>query len=157
MTTLVETEVLVADGETLTLDESFRTAVYDRIRSLRAGPTETLADRAAAVAGPEVEGAVHDDRILLAGGRDTWMSRPVALAEVAFVETLRDRGVDDAVARSAARPLRAFLDACPACDGPVRDTTLRDCCGGPGGVSGDPERPVRACAECDAVVFADRS
>ncbi|WP_144925519.1 hypothetical protein [Halorubrum salsamenti] len=157
MTTLVDAGALVDDGETLLLDESFRTAVYDRIDALRRGPDEELAERAAALAGTDVEGQVHDGRILLAGRRDAWLSRPIALAETAAAETLRERGVDDAVARQAARPLRAFLDACPVCDGPVRETTLRNCCGGPGGVSGNPERPVRACADCDAVVFADRS
>jgi len=155
--TLVDAGVLVDDGETLLLDESFRDALSDRIDALRRGPDEELADRAAALAGPDIEGQVHDGRILLAGGRDAWLSRPIALAETAAAETLRERGVDEAVARRAARPLRAFLDACPVCDGPVRDTTLRNCCGGPGGVSGNPDRPVRACADCDAVVFADRS
>ncbi|ELZ41133.1 hypothetical protein C471_06548 [Halorubrum saccharovorum DSM 1137] len=155
--TLVDAGVLVDDGETLLLDDSFRAALADRIDALRRGPDEALAERAAALAGPGIDGRVHDGRILLAGGRDAWLSRPVALAETAAAETLRERGVDDAVARRAARPLRAFLDTCPVCDGPVRETTLRNCCGGPGGVSGDPERAVRACADCDAVVFADRS
>ncbi|ACM58053.1 hypothetical protein [Halorubrum lacusprofundi] len=157
MATLIDAGALVDDGETLRLDESFRTAMYDRIAALRRGSDETLAERAAAVAGPDTDGQVHDGRILLAGQRDAWLSRPIALAETAAAETLRERGVDDGVARGAARPLRAFLDTCPACDGSVRDTTLRNCCGGPGGVSGNPERAVRACADCDAVVFADRS
>ena len=157
MATLVDAGALVDDGETLRLDESFRTATYDRIAALRRGSDETLAERAAAVAGPDIDGQVHEGRILLAGQRDAWLSRPIALAETAAAETLRERGVDDGVARGAARPLRAFLDTCPACDGSVRDTTLRNCCGGPGGVSGNPERAVRACADCDAVVFADRT
>ncbi|WP_128903928.1 hypothetical protein [Halorubrum amylolyticum] len=155
--TLVDDGVLVDDSETLLLDESFRAALSDRIDALRRAPDEALAERAAALAGPGIEGQVHDGRILLAGGRDAWLSRPVALAETAAAETLRERGVGDGVARRAARPLRSFLDTCPVCDGPVRETTLRNCCGGPGGVSGDPERAVHACADCDAVVFADRS
>lgn len=156
MAALIEADALVEDGDALVLDEGFRDALYDRVGALREGADETLAERAAAIAGPDLEGQVHDGRILLAGSRDAWLSRPVALAEVAAVETLGERGVDDAVARAAARPLRAFLDRCPVCDGPVRETTLRDCCGGPGGVSGNPERPVRACANCDAVVFTER-
>ena len=157
MAALVDADALVDDGETLVLDEAFRDALYDRVGALREGSDEALAERAAAIAGPEVDGQVHDGRILLAGSRDAWLSRPVAIAETAAGEALRERGVDDAVSRAAARPLRAFLDACPVCDGPVRETTLRNCCGGPGGVSGNPERPVRACADCDAIVFADRS
>ncbi|MDZ5810422.1 hypothetical protein U4E84_03525 [Halorubrum sp. AD140] len=157
MAALLDAGALVEEEETLVLDESFRSATYDRIRELREGPEEDLAERAAAIAGPDVEGQVHDGRILLAGRRDAWLSRPTALAETAAAEVLRERGVDDAVARTVARPLCAFLDTCPACDGPVRETTLRHCCGGPGGVSGNPERPVRACADCDAVVFTDFS
>ncbi|WP_144798207.1 hypothetical protein [Halorubrum depositum] len=157
MTALVDADALVDDGETLVLDEAFRDALYDRMAVLRGGSDEALAERAAAIAGPDVDGQVHDGRILLAGSRDAWLSRPIAVAETAAGETLRERGVGDAVSRAAARPLRAFLDACPVCDGPVRETTLRNCCGGPGGISGNPERPVRACADCDAIVFADRS
>ncbi|EMA57034.1 hypothetical protein [Halorubrum lipolyticum] len=157
MATLIDADALAADEETLALDESFRAALYDRIGALREASDEELAERAAAISGPDVEGQVHDGRVLLAGSRDAWVSRPIALAETAAAEVLRERGVDDAVARQAARPLRAFLDTCPVCEGPVRETTLRNCCGGPGGVSGNPERPVRACADCDAIVFADRS
>jgi hypothetical protein len=157
MAALVDADALVVDEETLALDGSFRVALYDRIGALRECRDEALAERAAAIAGPDVEGQVHDGRVLLAGSRDAWVSRPVALAETAAAEVLRERGVDDGAARQAARPLRAFLDTCPVCEGPVRETTLRNCCGGPGGVSGNPERPVRACADCDAIVFADRS
>ena len=153
--TLIDIGVLVDDGDRLVLDEAFREAVRDRIEALRDGSDDALAARAASLAGDGVEGETHNGRILLASGRDTWLSRPVALAETALATELRDRDVDVEVARAAARPLRAFVATCPACDGPVSDTTLRKCCGGPGGVSGNPERPVRACDDCNAIVFAD--
>ncbi|QAU12287.1 hypothetical protein EKH57_05900 [Halorubrum sp. BOL3-1] len=156
MERLVAVDALVVNGETLRLAEPFRTALDDRLGEMRAVDETEVAERAAAVAGAGVAGEVHDGRVLLDGRRDAWLSRPVALAETAFAELLREREVDEAVAREAARPLRAFLETCPVCDGPVRETTLRNCCGGPGGVSGDPERSVRACADCDAVVFTER-
>lgn len=156
MEVLFDAEVLVDDGKTLRLADDFRTALDERIEALDAAADEALAERAAAVAGESVVGEVHDGRILLDGRRDAWLSRPIALAETAVGELLRERGVDPAVARSAARPLRAFLETCPACGGAIRDTTLRSCCGGPGGVSGNPERSVRACADCDAVMFTER-
>jgi len=156
MSALLDAGILVEGGETLRLADSFQSALDERIGALRASDHRELAERAAAVAGEGVTGEVHDGRILLAGRRDAWVSRPVALAETALGELLRDRDVPDAVAREAVRPLRTFLETCPACGGPVRDTTLRKCCGGPGGVSGDPERSVRACADCDAVVFTER-
>lgn len=156
MEALLDAEALVDDQGTLRLADGFRTALDERVESLRGAADEELAERAAAVAGEDVVGEVHDGRILLDGRRDAWLSRPIALAETAVGELLRERGVGPAVARSAARPLRAFLETCPACGGPIRGTTLRNCCGGPGGVSGNPERPVRACADCDAVVFTER-
>ncbi|MDB2225234.1 hypothetical protein DJ83_07480 [Halorubrum ezzemoulense] len=156
MEALLDADALVDDEGTLRFAEGFRTALDERVESLRGAADEELAERAAAVAGEDVFGEVHDGRILLDGRRDAWLSRPIAIAETAVGELLRERGVDPVVARSAARPLRAFLETCPACGGPIRDTTLRNCCGGPNGVSGNPERPVRACADCDAVVFTER-
>jgi len=90
---------------------------------------------------------------LLAGGRDVRLSRAVAIAETAAVEALADRGVSEAVRAAAARPLRTFVRTCPTCGGDVSETTLRNCCGGPGSLYGTPERPVLACADCEAVVF----
>ncbi|RAW44255.1 hypothetical protein DQW50_15360 [Halorubrum sp. 48-1-W] len=157
MESLLDAGVLVDDAGTLRLADDFRTALGERIGTLRDGTDRELAERAASIAGEDVTGAVHDGRVLLDGRRDAWLSRPIALAETALGELLLERDIDAAVARASARPLRAFLETCPACCGPIRDTTLRNCCGGPGGVSGNPERAVRACADCDAVVFTDRS
>ena len=119
-------------------------------------PGEELAARTAAASHDSVEGEVHGERVLLAGGRDVWLSPAVAIAETAAIETLTDWGVPTERGVQAAKPLRTFVRTCPACGGRVVDTTLRNCCGGPGSVRGNPDRPVRACADCDAVVFAEQ-
>jgi hypothetical protein len=167
MSALVDRGVLEPRGGDLFLDESFRAAWTDRMADLRAADDDELAERAAAAAergaaergaadppaGGAVEGRVHGDNVLLAGGRDVWLRRPVAIAETAAVETLAEWDVPERLRAAAAEPLRTFIRTCPVCGGPVRETTLRNCCGGPGTTLGHPERAALACADCSASVF----
>jgi len=153
MTRLVEVDALVADGDELGLTDSFREALDARIGSLRAESDDTLAERAAAVTDSDVTVIAHEGKFMLTGDRRVWLTRAIALAETAAASELRERGVDDDVSRGAARPLRMFLDACPVCDGPIEDTTLGACRDDP---DADPELDVRACADCDAIIFADQ-
>lgn len=153
MEVLLDVKALVDDNGILRLTDDFQTVLDERVETLKKVDDKQLAKRAAALAGKNVVGEVHNGHILLDGQRDVWISWPIALAETAIGELLCERDVDQAVARNAARPLRAFLETCPACDGSILDTTLQNCCGGPGSVSGNPERPVRACADCDTVIF----
>jgi hypothetical protein len=148
---LLEAGVVTADGEELYLEGSFRDDWEARMAELRGLSGEDLAARAAA-AGDDVEGEYHDGRVLLAGDRDVWLRPAVAVAETAAVETLAGRGLEADLRAPAAGPLRSFLRTCPVCGGDVVETTLRNCCGGPGGLRGRPERPVLACEACNAVV-----
>lgn len=157
MEALVEAGVIDPDGEQLYLDDAFRTAWDERMAELRELSGEELVARTAAASHDSVEGKYHDERVLLSGDRDAWLSPAVAIAETAAVETLADREIAHELRVQAAEPLRTFVRVCPVCGGRVTDSTLRNCCGGPGSVSGDPERAVRACTDCDAVVFADTS
>ena len=76
---------------------------------------------------------------------ETWLSRPVAIADIAAVRTLTARGIDAQTAADAASPLRLFLDDCPDCDGELVATNGDGCCGGFG--PGGPTR-VLACLDC---------
>jgi len=151
--TLVEHGVLRAEGGQLYLDESFRAAWEDRQAALRTAPDGEVAARAAAAAGGDAEARFHGDRLLVAGGRDVWLSRAVAIAETAAVETLAEWDVPERVRAPAAQPLRTFLAVCPVCGGQVRETTLQNCCGGSGSVYENPERAALACVDCEAVAF----
>ncbi len=153
MEQLVAGGVLRADGEDLFLDDAFRRALADRLAALRDAPDVELAARAAAAAGGDVDARFHGDRLLLAGGRDVWLSRAVAIAETAAVETLAEWEVPEEGRAPAAQPLRTFLAVCPVCGGEVRETTLQNCCGGPGSVFDNPERAALACADCESTVF----
>jgi len=150
---LLERGVLRADDGDLFLDEGFRAAWEQRMADLRTAADDELAARAAAAAGGDVDARFHGDRLLLAGGRDVWLSRAVAIAETAAVETLAEWDVPAGLRAPAAQPLRTFVRICPVCGGEVRETTLRNCCGGPGSVLDNPERAALACADCDATVF----
>ncbi len=153
MSRLIEVDALIEDGETLALTASFREALDARIGSLREESDTTLAERAAAIAGEGVTGYAHEGRIMLAGTPGVWLPRAIALAEVAAASELRERGVGDALSREAARPIRMLLDACPVCDGAIAETTLGQCLDDP---NGDPDLSVRACTDCDAIVFGDQ-
>lgn len=145
--------VIVPDGETLHLDDAFRDAWERRVAALRDLSGSALAERAAAASAEDVDGQFHGGRVLLVGDRDVWLSPAVAVAETAAVETLAEWDVSEELRAPAAEPLRTFVRSCPRCDGDVVETTLRNCCGGPGGTQQHPERPVLACDACDTVVF----
>lgn len=154
LATLVETSVLTPEGDQLFLDSTFRESWTGRMAALRDSDDETLLARVTAASPGAVDGQLHGDRLLLAGTQDVWLSRPVAIAETAAVETLAEWGVPGKLRPTAARPLRTFLNTCPECGGDVRETTVQNCCGGSGSVYRNPERPVLACTDCDALVFA---
>lgn len=143
------------DGD-IALDESFRADWEDRMSELRTLSDPALADRVDDAAPAGVDASAHGDRILLDGDRDNWLSRAVAIAEVAAIEILADYDVPDAVRAPAAEPLRTLIETCPVCGGDVRETTLRNCCGGPGSTQRKPGRLVLACADCDTVVHEFR-
>ncbi|WP_435177679.1 hypothetical protein [Halorussus sp. AFM4] len=174
---LVEAGVVAPDGETVYLDESFRTAWREEMKRLRGMDDQRLA---AALESAAPEGGVVDvvapsgtavgaastgtgDRwFVVSDGSDDpaaehWLTRPVAVAEAAAVRTLADRTDLSAASRArAAGPLRTFLERCPVCDGPVEETTLVECCGGPGGTDPDAPDEVLACAGCDARLYTFR-
>ncbi|WP_079890804.1 hypothetical protein [Halococcus agarilyticus] len=154
---LLDAGVLVAEGETLVLDEWVRERWRDGMASLRALESDALADAVRAT----VDATTTVDRVETADGEwfvlseaadtvasERWLSRPVAIAEVGAVEALDALPRTDRLA--AARPLRLFLERCPACEGPVEVTTTAACCGGPG--SNGPE-DVLACTACERRVF----
>ncbi|WP_229114148.1 hypothetical protein [Halapricum desulfuricans] len=148
---LVAAGVVEGDGEQLFLNDAFREAWTDRMATLRADEAEFLA-RIEAASPADVEAQLHNDHVLLGGGRDVWLRRSVAIAETAAVETLAEWDLPAETRTLAAQPLRTFLRTCPVCGGPVSETTCRDCCGGSGSVHESPDQPVLACDDCGAAV-----
>lgn len=150
--TLVELGIVVDDGEQLYLDDEVRESWDDRMSTLRTADDTEFLDRVVAACPADVEGHLYEDRVLLAGNPDVRTSRTIAIAETAAIEVLAEWDVPAEIRPLAARPLRNFLQTCPSCGGPVRESTRQHCCGGPGSVYADPEQPVLACEDCESVV-----
>ncbi|MFO7834782.1 MAG: hypothetical protein R6V31_12245 [Halohasta sp.] len=149
---LIEAGVLTGD-EMLHLDDSFAEAWTEEMDALREATDREVAAAAAAAVPFDAESTVSGERLLVAGERDTWLTRPVAIAEAAGIEALVEAGVGRGTAASAAGPLRMFLPACPDCGGPVVESTISNCCGGTKGVYDHPDREVIACGDCEAVCY----
>lgn len=149
---LVEADVVVAEGDALRLADDVREDWEAAMATRRGRSADDLAGDLAEAVPFEAEVTALDGWFDVVGEREASLSRPVAIAEVAAVDVLTDRGLDHDTAAAAATPMRTFAAVCPACGGPVAETTLRNCCGGPGGVYADPETPVLACEDCETVV-----
>lgn len=159
---LVDAGVVVPAGEDLQLDDAFREAWTARIRDRRDASVDAIAS--------DVDDALADATVSVDGedvGRgpyvvvsrsdgpslgDAWLTRPVAVAELAAVEALADHDLDRATRIAAAGPLRLFLDECPTCGGDVVETTTVECCGGTAGAGASPDH-VLACSDCDRRLF----
>lgn len=128
---LVEGGVLVEQGEGVVLSTGFRESWREEIADLAEMDDGALAD-AVATAVPGVDTAVvtNDqgrDFVVVDedGDQPAWVSRPVAIAEVAALRSLPETvPPEDRV--SGARPLRLFLESCPGCDGRVGTVAAED-------------------------------
>ena len=122
---LVDCGVLVQRGEEVELSEGFRRQWESEMEMLADLDEDVFAAAVAEVA-PEVEDArAVTDRsrkfvvVDIRGDEDPlWLSRPVAIAEIAALRALPET-VSDEYREAAARPLRLFLDECPDCGGRV--------------------------------------
>ena len=163
-TALIDAGVLETDsaGTRLFLSETFRTRWMRTCRTVREFDADELADAVVSATGGGVDVEVLDAAEgvepwigVTSPGTETWVPHAIAIAEVGAVRTLAtlapEMQPDDRLA--AAGPLRAFLDACPRCDGPVVETTPTACCGSVRDRQSLPES-IRACTDCDARVYS---
>jgi len=149
---LLSAGVLTGD-EQLHLSEAFADQWLDEMDALREATDREIAAAAAEAVEGEADSLVSGDRLLVAGSRDVWLTRPIAIAEAAGIEALVETGLDRETATAAAGPLRLFLPMCPDCEGQVIESTVHNCCGGTKGVYDRPDREVLACADCDSVLY----
>lgn len=133
--TLAEAGVVSVDGDQLGLRPGFEAAWRERMDALAAAPDDRLAatarDAIPAIASARVERTGAERFLVVTGeaGGASWIRRPVALAEVAAVEALRDTEFPSTHLAAAANALCAFLDTCPACGDELVEGRLDDCCG----------------------------
>ncbi|MFC7069025.1 hypothetical protein [Halobaculum lipolyticum] len=141
------------DGD-LFLADAFADAWTDEMAALRGLDVDALAAETAAVVPFDATGAPRFDGVSVEGeGRAVWL-RPVhAVADVAAVRAMAGVGVPESLRAPAASPLRLFLPECPACGGPLVETTVTDgCCGGTMNPSETPTRRAVACDDCGTTV-----
>ena len=159
VTRLLEADILVEDGEILRLDGEFRALWRSEMETVREMETPGLIEAIERTAPMPVEVEVlGEDRMQLVltgpGGNEEWLSLPIAVAEIAVARAI-DRAapkLSTQLRTVAIRPLRAFLEECPLCEGPVIETSPNRCCGGVHDPSTAPDT-VLACPECDRRLY----
>ena len=152
---LLESGVVLPDGERLLLDGGFREAWRAEMKQLRALSNEALVEEVESTVQAMTVELLVADRPLIAltgpEGGEVWVSRPVAIAEVGA-----DRALSAATTMApryrlaAARALRSFLDRCPACETATEETTLGQCCGNPRTTGSG---VVLVCPSCDEWLY----
>jgi hypothetical protein len=158
---LIEAGVIVPDGDRLSLDDGFRERWREEMRTLQRASDDDLAaaarDASAVASDVEVVEGRGRTYVVVSDGSDdamarSWLTRPVAIAETAAVRVLSDSGLPPETATVGAGTLRMFLEACPACGGPVEETTASGCCGR-SRTGNRPPRDVLACEDCNERLY----
>ena len=153
--------VVVSDDEELTLATPFRERWEAAIRNRREDDIETVAaaveKRLSAVSVTVASGDVGRGPYVVVSKAsqpsvdDAWLTRPVAIAELAAIDALEALDapeLDQPTRIAAAGPLRLFIETCPACGGRVVETTTVECCGGTAGAGAGADA-VLACEACE--------
>lgn len=156
---LLAADVLEPDGEALVLGSSFDETWRAAMADLATMDADALAEATFEVAhAATVDTFENEDGewVVLGDGSgefdgETWLTRPVAVAEAGAVRALADR-VDETTARAAAGPLRMFLHECPDCGTELVESTTAACCGGMTDPRSEPDE-VLACPECRARLY----
>lgn len=158
--TLLDAGVLTADGEHLVLTPEFYDDWRATMADLRGLDTQTLAAVTREVTPASEVSAVTSEEaewVVLSDGRtiesETWLRRPVVIAEIAAVSALEDRERLDRPTRlAAAGELRMFLQACPVCGTALEETTTASCCGDYTAPRRTPDEVI-ACPACDVPLY----
>jgi hypothetical protein len=156
---LLAADVLESDGEALVVEAAFDEAWRAAMADLAEMDTGSLAEatfEAAHAATVDTFENEDGEWVVLGDGSgqfdgETWLTRPVAVAEAGAVRALAD-WVDEATARAAAGPLRMFLHECPDCGTELVESTTAACCGGMTDPRSEPDE-VLACPECRARLY----
>ncbi|MBB6646965.1 hypothetical protein [Halobellus ruber] len=156
---LVDAGVLDADGERVAPTAEFEERWHAEMAALRGADTDALADAALEFSPATESHAVRqdgDEWVALSSGaehafEETWLSRPVAVAEIGGARAAADF-VDDDTALAAAQTCRLFLSACPDCGTALERGTEVDCCGGYRGTNEVPAETL-VCPSCEVRVY----
>lgn len=147
--------VVESDGEMLHLAAEFESAWHEEMDRLVDRSMDALASEAERSVSSVSEADTLEsdgDRWVVVGGTDAFLSRPVAVAELAAYQVLGSYLDDDAVRLAGARSLRMFLETCPVCGATIVESTEANCCGAyadPGVAPSD----ILVCPDCEHRLF----
>ncbi|MFC5135556.1 MULTISPECIES: hypothetical protein [Haloferacaceae] len=157
---LLDEGVLEADGDTVAPTPEFDERWQAEMTRLRTRETESLAEIARDVS-PATESRTirndGDEWIALSSGDantvdETWLRRPVAIAEIAGYRAAEPFLSDDSIRLAAARTNRMFLNACPDCGTELERGTDMSCCGGHTGPGEEPAETL-VCPTCEVRLY----
>ncbi|MFC7166807.1 hypothetical protein [Halospeciosus flavus] len=157
---LVDAGVLTADDETVAPTDAFEARRREEMAPLRDADTEELADLALEFSPATESHAVRQDGqewVALSSGatnalEETWLTRPITIAEIAGARAAADFVDDDETALAAAQTCRMFLETCPDCGTDLERGTDASCCGGARSPDGPPSETL-FCPSCEAQVY----
>ena len=157
---LLDAGVLEADGEAVAPTDEYDERWRAEMERLRDRETASLADTAREISPATESRAIRDGDdewvALAAEGAntidETWLRRPVAIAEIAGYRAAEPFLSDESIRLAAARTNRMFLDACPDCGGELERGVDMPCCGGHTGPGEEPDETL-VCPACEARLF----
>lgn len=156
---LVERGVLETDAAAVAPTDGYDERWRAEMEQLAELDTEDLAAAAGAISPAADARAVHADDEWVAlrpeGGAtvdETWLTRPVAIAEVAGYRATGEFLDDDDARLAAAETNRMFLQFCPDCGTELEQGVDMPCCGGHVGPGGEPAETL-VCPACEVRVF----
>jgi len=161
---LLAAGVLGVDGDAVAPTDEYRDRWNAEMARLRTRETEAIADVAREISPATASRVVRGDgdadgdewvALSAAGANtvdETWLRRPVAIAEVAGYRAAEPFLSDESFRLAAARTNRMFLDACPDCEGDLERGVDLPCCGGYTGPDEEPAETL-ACPDCGVRLF----
>ena len=159
LTRLLETGVLSAENDSIGPTEAYTERWQAEMERLRDADTEVLAETARDISPATAARVIRDDDewVALSSGNmttieETWLRRPVAIAEIAGYRATEPFLSDDAVRLAAARTNRMFLESCPDCGSKLGRGLDMECCGGYAGPGEEPTETL-VCPSCEVRLY----
>jgi len=152
--------VLEVDGDAVAPTAAYRERWRAEMDRLRTRETESLAEIARDVSPATSARAARNDGdewVALSSGDantidETWLRRPVAIAEIAGYRAAEPFLSGESFRLAAARTNRMFLEACPDCGGELERGVDMPCCGGYAGPGEEPAETL-VCPACAVRLF----
>jgi len=156
---LIECGVLEVDGDTVAPTTAYDERWHAEMDQLRGNSTAELAAAAETISpAAEARAVSEDDEWVALTPTDgnvideTWLTRPVAIAEIAAYRAAEGVLSEEATRLAAARTNRMFLETCPDCGAELEQGVDMPCCGGHTGPGEEPAETL-VCPDCEVRLY----